>query len=973
MTSKGVICLSRENIMKLRDFLVWPILLLTLAFTTQTIAQERTIKVEIRTLKTTSAVVPRVKIEIGADSATTDDRGRATIMVSPGTHFARVAGPCQIGRISLIGSVRRYGGSDKEPILEFPFPSNQSPTVTFLLRCDTDLVPGMIRVKIATRTSCMDDPNGEVKLQSGVTVRIGEKQYTSDEKGVIDVDIPPGSYPISGLWHDYSFGYVTQNGVRQRGGESGQISVTFGEKVETLEVRMFSCDETGQERARAEIVEIGVTQSGPGSIEVRRSQASGKGFVGMKLRDGDTVRVNGTAAIRWLSGNGTIRFEDPRRTAVFVIGPDKTPPTGNPAGKSFITSLFELKDGLATFLFPKNHDEDLQYDENGNPVKFKASTHTIITSVKGTTFTIEHDKATEKSTVTVTEGVVAVTPKFPVRAPFDLNDGQRAEISPTGVNGPTAAAGQGELNVKTTKPVYAPGETIHVDYSNPKASGWDWVVIVQPSKLLLASGPHSSVTSCSGPCHAVNFDPNNNSVREVSNRASFPPLPEGDYEARYISWDGGNNLPKAAFPFKVGNVASPPPAGDGNSQPGGNMSPGDRNPPPPTFGDLTGLWRNPGANAVYRVRQVGSKIVWGLDAVAMGSWANMFQGQMTGDKIDGVWEDLPGSPTIGGGRMLLKVESSCRFVRVSSVNPYGADVWVKQGSTCDIAGTQRPPTAATTKTSPPNVDRVVVSDQLARDQPVKPPGSSTSASTNNSKPKVEEIPDETIVRKPANPTPKPKIEEIPDGETISKVSGKPNKPTPKVEEIPEEITVAKNNDDNDVFINETTTKEEQTLPAGQQPQPKPQKTPKPKKEGPGFWEKLGTAINQAATQQQQQPQQPPPTGGTTQQPQRQPDGTCIGGSYWLGTATATRTSGFQIAWSSPFGADRHHFRTYRAGTNQFVGDNDQPQNANACGLSWHFYLPAGQYDVYLFPGTMANTRNVNTSPVAGPLRITVTP
>jgi hypothetical protein len=233
--------------------------------------------------------------------------------------------------------------------------------------------------------------------------------------------------------------------------------------------------------------------------------------------------------------------------------------------------------------------------------------------------------------------------------------------------------------------------------------------------------------------------------------------------------------------------------------------------------------------------------------------------------------------------------------------------------------------------------------------------------TPKNKPRVEEIPDDLTPSTTANTTPvrkdPPTVEEIP--EDIA-----PTRPTqsatasakPKVEEIPDDVIAVQRSDE--WPVNDRPVSEPAPKPTSQPRAEKPAKPAKPKKEGPGFWERLGGAINQAITQQ-------PQTGGTTQQP----DGSCRGGSYWIGAPTTNRATGFQLPWSMPFGSGGHHWRVYRAGTSQHVTDNDQPANTNACGLSWHFYLPAGQYDIYLYPGSYANTRNTSTRPVVGPVRV----
>ncbi|HEX6190633.1 MAG TPA: hypothetical protein VFZ40_21460 [Pyrinomonadaceae bacterium] len=335
-----------------------------------------------------------------------------------------------------------------------------------------------------------------------------------------------------------------------------------------------------------------------------------------------------------------------------------------------------------------------------------------------------------------------------------------AKAEAGGGSNETAAAPQGQDRplVKPTKSVFGVNDEIAIDYYNAKGSGWDWVIIVNPNSTAEGKGPFSSINDQYG----KRFDPNDNSLKERNGTFTFKGLPEGEYEARYVAWylDGMAGANKVLGPvrFRVGNQgsAAPPPESGSGTNPPSSANPSK---------DLTGLWRNPGGAGVYRVRQIGSKLVWVVDAVALGSYANVFQGQIIDDKIDGVWEDLPGSPTIGGGRMLLRIESECRFVRVSSVNPYGADVWVKKDSTCDSASLAQ------------------------RSNPVgaKPARTTTKPATTDKKTgPVVAINDRDRVFE------KPKVEEIPGNRgrsnTATAPTNKPNKPAPVVEEIPETNT-----------------------------------------------------------------------------------------------------------------------------------------------------------------------------------------
>jgi hypothetical protein len=464
-------------------------------------------------------------------------------------------------------------------------------------------------------------------------------------------------------------------------------------------------------------------------------------------------------------------------------------------------------------------------------------------------------------------------------------------------------------------------------------------------------------------------------------------LPEGEYEVRYVAWylDGMAGANKILEPvrFRVGNQvsASPPP----------RPSPGT-NPPPSgnPAKDLTGLWKNPGGNATYRVRQIGTKLVWGLDAVAIGSWANVFHGQINGNLIDGVWEDLPGSPTIGGGRMLLKVESDCRFVRVSSVNPYGADIWVKKDSTCDgTALTQRsnpsgakpaetkpkieqiannrgrsnPPIAPTSKTNKPTLTVEEIpentSTTIAANKPA--PGSTNKA------PVVEEIPESAVPNTTSNkPRNKPPVvEEIPESAGPTVASNQPRANTPKVEEIPETnnppVTSTGGNTTNPSAPSETN-----------QPKTKPKKEKKPRDPNkPDIWTLLGGAAREAITGQ--------PNPGQTQPSAQAPPQTsgCQLGPYSLVALNQPRAN--EQVWmrfTAPAGrgtGSGDWIGIFRAGETQSTNDRLVSwMYLNSPDCVERFSLPAGQFDAYVFDASSFRATG-NRSPVSAGVRLIVNP
>jgi hypothetical protein len=98
--------------------------------------------------------------------------------------------------------------------------------------------------------------------------------------------------------------------------------------------------------------------------------------------------------------------------------------------------------------------------------------------------------------------------------------------------------------------------------------------------------------------------------------------------------------------------------------------------------DLTGLWLdNTGGGTLYRLRQVGTKLYWSVDA-GPGRSINVYVGEISGSTINGIWVDVPQSSTNMTGVLNLRIDSNDRLVKIAE-NPccYGAQSWTRQGST----------------------------------------------------------------------------------------------------------------------------------------------------------------------------------------------------------------------------------------------------------------------------------------------------
>lgn len=292
-----------------------------------------------------------------------------------------------------------------------------------------------VRLQIATTTSCkglMNDPSDPSKPQGGVTVNIGGQTYTSNDNGVIEVEVLGGDYDVTASWHGAAVSYVRQNNgaVAKKQPDTGIPTVRLSDAKELLEVRLATCEASGAGIIRATVIELG----DGASIDVQRRGGRGDMFVGAQLRDGDIVTVKGLAKIKWEDGH-IIAFENPRGSVLFVIGPLSKAPAGSkvPTGGAG-PSVFQLTNGVVRILFPRG-----QVPESDK--KFQASSHTIAPAVKGTDFTFGYDPGTDTSTVALFEGLVTIIPVNTALPPFDLYPGQQVSVTSTEI-GPVTPIGQ---------------------------------------------------------------------------------------------------------------------------------------------------------------------------------------------------------------------------------------------------------------------------------------------------------------------------------------------------------------------------------------------------------------------------------------------------------------------------------------------------------------------------------------------------
>lgn len=119
----------------------------------------------------------------------------------------------------------------------------------------------------------------------------------------------------------------------------------------------------------------------------------------------------------------------------------------------------------------------------------------------------------------------------------------------------------------------------------------------------------------------------------------------------------------------------------------------DHAPPPSSFGrpdrpivpryndnlnnwryDLTGIWQCDDGGTYY-VRQLGNN-VWWYGESSNGQWSNIFHGALDGERLEGLWLDVPKGRDLSHGALRLQVDSLNEFHRVDkSGDDFGGSRW----------------------------------------------------------------------------------------------------------------------------------------------------------------------------------------------------------------------------------------------------------------------------------------------------------
>lgn len=287
-------------------------------------------------------------------------------------------------------------------------------------------------IRIQTTRSCVPEDNENVKSLGQVKVTIGGKTVTTDANGTAVVQLPAGEYTVSAQWSDAVVGYVYQAGTIFRPFDMGP-KINPRNQNETIEVRMMTCDKTGQPKARARIAGIGRGSSM--RVRIAKLDTGQKieqdATVGLVLRDGDILDVRGSGKLDWLEG-GTIAIE---RDTTLVIGATRP---GNVEGVS-------IRRGLLNFWFNPATDNKTH--------KFEAGTNTVCLSPQGTKFSVGYDENKAITSLKVDEGEVEIIPRDPAVKGLTLRAGQQVDVTMAKIGQVSSTSGK---NIATANQNFGP-------------------------------------------------------------------------------------------------------------------------------------------------------------------------------------------------------------------------------------------------------------------------------------------------------------------------------------------------------------------------------------------------------------------------------------------------------------------------------------------------------------------------------------
>jgi hypothetical protein len=555
------------------------------------------------------------------------------------------------------------------------------------------------QVGVSVDFVCPSVPGFSPTPLAGVVIKIGDQQFTSVLEGN-SVPMPPGDYTVTASFPGYpnlKLGYVLQGKpglvfgtIRINPGSDGNVRVTLQMAKENLYVYTFFCpggatppnqpagpatDNSAVcadylariQRLQMEVSVIYGNENPLGEIGKARDrlQDASRTIAGIKngtltgnideeqeYRRTQYVRIAELQAImRKIEAliPEYRRLKSEAKAAGCAVGGEADAPK---------TGVDKAIEEVLDLDSPKNPSTNPSAEIMGvagvqGNVEIQSADGTVGRLTSGTGIGLGRSPITIRtgpgSSVTIQVGSVRKT----------LQPNTTIRIVPSGNGGPPDFIEQGGATVDVRKPgpyqIQTPNATAKVDgtvftVSYDATTGVTGVMLEEGHVAVLPKNPRLG--------RGVTLTPGE--YVEVGRDAMGPVLPAPGAEQS----GGGGISPGPNRPGSLPNNPQPAPTGA------------------PQGIDLTGLWvDDTGGGAVYHVRQVGNRVYWIVDGTSVGSFANLSYGEISGNTITGIWVDMPGSPSLGGGNLTLRIESNDRLVKVASNGSYGAQSWTRKGST----------------------------------------------------------------------------------------------------------------------------------------------------------------------------------------------------------------------------------------------------------------------------------------------------
>jgi hypothetical protein len=96
------------------------------------------------------------------------------------------------------------------------------------------------------------------------------------------------------------------------------------------------------------------------------------------------------------------------------------------------------------------------------------------------------------------------------------------------------------------------------------------------------------------------------------------------------------------------------------------------------FSSLTGIW-NCDDGGTYYLRQIGNSVYWyGERSENKPAWSNVYKGEISNNKIKGMWADVPKGKTMSNGLLNLAIYENGHILKADhKTGGFGGSKWTK--------------------------------------------------------------------------------------------------------------------------------------------------------------------------------------------------------------------------------------------------------------------------------------------------------